>query len=70
MKFAAPMGTTGVTADEVTIPAGQNEVKLVVKAAADAKPGSVSNATVTVAAQYDNKYPISHEAKVSFTVAK
>ncbi|WP_439631166.1 hypothetical protein [Gemmata sp.] len=70
VKFAAPMGTTGVTADEVTIPAGQSEVKLVVRAAADAKPGSVSNATVTVAALYDNKHPVTHEAKVTFTVAK
>ncbi|MBA4191742.1 MAG: hypothetical protein C0467_27495 [Planctomycetaceae bacterium] len=70
VKFAPPMGTTGVTADEVTIPAGKDEAKLVVKAAADAKPGNVSNAVVTVTALYDQKHAITHEAKVTFTVAK
>ena len=70
VKFTPPMGTMGVTADEVTIPAGKDEVKLVVKAAADAKPGAVSNAVVTVTAVYDQKHTITHEAKVTFTVAK
>ncbi len=70
VKFTPPMGTTGVTADDVTIPAGKDEVKLLVKAAADAKPGAVSNAVVTVTAMYEQKHPITHEAKVTFTVAK
>jgi hypothetical protein len=70
VKFTPPMGTMGVTADEVTIPAGASEAKLVLKAAADAKPGGVSNATITAAAVYDKKHTITHEAKVTFTVAK
>ena len=40
------------------------------QAAADAKPGAVSNATITVTAMYEQKHPITHEAKVTFTLAK
>jgi hypothetical protein len=64
------MGATGVTADEVTIPAGKDEVKLVLKAAEGTKPGPVANATITATAMYGGKYTITHEAKVNFTVAE
>lgn len=70
VKFAPPMGVTGVTADEVTIPAGKDEAKLVLKAAAGTKPGAVSNAIITATAVYGGKYPITHEAKVTFSVAE
>jgi len=70
VKFELPKGTTGVTADEVTIPAGKDEAKLVLKAAAGAKPGAVSNATITATAMYAGKYTITQEAKVTFTVAE
>jgi hypothetical protein len=69
VKFAAPMGVAGITAEDVTIPAGKDEVKLVLKAAADAKPGAVANAIITVTAVYEKKHTITHEAKVNFTVA-
>jgi hypothetical protein len=70
VKFELPKGTTGVTADEVTIPAGKDEVKLVLKPASDAKPGAVQNAVITVTAMYGGKHLISQEAKVNFNVAK
>jgi hypothetical protein len=70
IAFSAPMGTTGISAGEATIPAGANEAKLIVKAAAGTKPGPVANATITATALYDGKYPIVHEAKVSFTVVE
>ena len=70
VKFELPKGVTGITAAEVTIPAGKDEVKLVLKADADAKPGAVNNAIITVTAMYDKKHAISHETKVNFTVAK
>src|SRR4029079_14393870 len=70
VKFELPKDVTGVTAEEVTIPAGKDEVKLVLKADDGAKTGAVSNATVTVTAMYDKKHTITHEAKVNFTVAK
>lgn len=70
VKIELPKGTTGVTAEEVTIPAGKDEAKLVLKAAADAKPGAVNEAVITVTAVYDKKHTVTHTAKVNFTVAK
>lgn len=70
VKLELPMGTKGISANDVTIPAGQDEAKLVFKVAADAKPGAVSNAVVTVTGIHDKKHAIGHEAKVTFTVAK
>jgi hypothetical protein len=69
VKFELPKGTTGVTVADVTIPAGKDEAKLVLTTAADAKPGAVSNAVITVTAMYGGKHTITHEAKVTFTVA-
>jgi hypothetical protein len=68
VKFTPPMGVTGITADEVTVPAGKDEAKLVFKAAADAKPGAVAG-VITVTATYDKKYPVVNETKVNFNIA-
>ncbi len=70
VKFELPKGTTGVTAQEVTIPAGKDEVKLELKAADSAKPLAINNALVTVTAMYDGKHTVAHEAKLNFNVAK
>lgn len=70
VKFELPKGITGVTAQEITIPAGKDEAKLVLKALGDAKPGAVSNAIVTLTAMYGGKHALTHEAKVNFTVVK
>jgi hypothetical protein len=69
LKFELPKGVAGVTAADVTIPADKNEAELVLEAGADAKPGAVSNATITATALYAGKYSITHEVKVNFTVA-
>jgi len=68
VRFELPKGMTGVTATEVTIPAGKDEAKLVL--VADGKPGAVQNATITATALYAGKYTITHEAKVSFNVVE
>jgi hypothetical protein len=70
VKFELPKGVTGIEVEDVTIPAGKDEAKLVLKTTDEAKPGAVTNATVTVTALYDKKHAITHEAKVTFTVAK
>lgn len=70
VKFVPPMGVAGVTAAEVTIPAGKDEAKLTFTASADAKPGAVTNGTVVVTAMYGGKHAVAHEVKVTFTVAK
>jgi hypothetical protein len=70
VKFELPKGTAGVTVADVTIPAGKDEAKLVFKAAADAKPGAVNNAVVTVTAAYSKTHTVTHETKVNFNIAK
>jgi hypothetical protein len=70
VKFALPMGASGVSAEDVVIPAGKNEAKLTLKTSADAKPGAINNAIVTVTAKYDGKHTVTQESKVTFTVAK
>jgi hypothetical protein len=70
VKFELPKGVTGVTAAEVTIPAGKDEAKLTLTAPAGTKPGNVSNANIVVTAVYAGKYTITHEAKVSFNVVE
>lgn len=68
VKF--PPEAKGLAAKDVTLPAGADEVKVLVTAAADAKPGGVGNVAVTVTATVHGKYPVPHEAKVNVTVAK
>jgi len=70
VKFTAPMGLTGITAADVTVPAGKgDEAKLTLTAAADAKAGAVSNAVVTVTGTFAGK-AVTTETKVTFNVAK
>src|SRR5262249_1208564 len=70
VTFVPPKEVAGVSAEAVTIPAGKDEVKLVLKAAEDAKPGAVNNASIVVTAVYDGKHTITQEVKVNFNVAK
>jgi hypothetical protein len=70
VKLTLPKGVERVTVADATIPAGKDEAKLVVEADDDAKPGAVTDATITVTAKYDGKHPITHETKVTFTLAK
>ena len=69
VTFVPAKGAVGVTAAEVTIPAGKDEAVLVLKTAADAKPGALAG-TVVVTAVYAGKYPVVYENKVSFSVVK
>ena len=69
VTFVPAKGADDVTATEVVIPAGQDEAKLVLKAAAGAKPGNRAG-VVVVTAVYAGKYAVTDEAKVSFNVTK
>jgi hypothetical protein len=69
VTFVPPKGVSGVSAAEVTVPAGTEEAKLVIKAAADAKPGAVNGGLVVVTAVYGGKHKVEHETKVNFNVA-
>jgi hypothetical protein len=64
-------GTTkGITIPAVTIPAGQNEAKLMVNVATDAAPGNRANITFKATAMIEDKIPAVHEAKININVTK
>ncbi|MBX9578898.1 MAG: hypothetical protein K2X87_01195 [Gemmataceae bacterium] len=69
VTFVPAKDVTGIAAEPVTIPAGKDSARLVVKTAEDAKPGQVA-ANIVVTATYDGKYPIATETKAGFTVVK
>jgi hypothetical protein len=70
VKLVLPPNTKGVTADDVTIAAGQSEAKVVLKAAPDVAAGQLQNVTVQATGQYDGKVAITQEAKFNLTVEK
>lgn len=70
VKLELPKDVAGVAAAEVVIPPGQNEVKLLLKAPADAKPGNRDNLVVKATALFNGKTPTVHEAKLNVNVVK
>jgi hypothetical protein len=69
VQLVLPSGFQGVTAPEVTIPAGADEAKLVLKAAADAKPAMNPNVLVRATATVE-KVNLTQDAKIAVTIAK
>jgi len=70
IQLVVPMNLKGVSADEVTIPAGQSEGKLMVKIAADAAPGNRPDLIVRATAMQNGNVPTPHEIKLSVNVVK
>lgn len=73
VKLVVPDGVSGVTARQVTVPAGATEATLPVEVAARAKLGPVNNLVVQVTAQYpapEKPEPLTAEAKFNLTVVK
>jgi Bacterial pre-peptidase C-terminal domain len=70
VKLLLPPGVQGVSADEVTLPAGQNEVKLLLRAHATASPGNRGNLTIEASALVNGTVPLKHETKINVNVVK
>ena len=70
IKLLLPPGVQGVSADEVLLPAGRNEVKLLLRAPAGASPGNRSNLTIEAVALVNGNVPIKHETKINVNVVK
>jgi hypothetical protein len=70
VQLVLPQGVTGVEATEVTIPAGKNEAELVVRIPAGTNPGNRTNLVVRATAQFNGKFPTTHEAKLNVNVVK
>jgi hypothetical protein len=71
VTLVLPKDTKGVTADDVSIPAGKTDGKLVLKAAADVAAGQLANLSVQATGMYDGKVAITTESpKFNLTVEK
>jgi hypothetical protein len=70
VKVEIPSSVKGVSADEVTVPAGKNEAKLVLRVAPDAAPGSRAGLVVRATGILHGDVPVVQEAKLSFNVVK
>jgi hypothetical protein len=69
VKLELP-GNSSLSAPEVTIPAGQTEVKVVVKATANAAPGGRGNLIARATALFNGKTPIVQETRFNLNVVK
>jgi len=70
VSLVIPPGIKGVEAADVTIPAGADEAKLVLKAPAGAMPGGRANLVVKAVAVWEGKTPVTHETKLNVNVVK
>ena len=70
VKVILPANTKGITAADVTIPAGKDEVAIPVKVAADVAAGTLQNVTVQAIAMVEGAVPTLHEVKFNVTVEK
>ncbi len=70
VKLLLPPGMQGVSAEEVTLPAGQNEVKFVLHVPAGASPGNRPNLTIEATALVNGNVPLKHDAKINVNVVK
>jgi len=69
LALVLPNNAKGVSAEEVTLPAGQNEAKFVIKLADDAPPGNLQGLLIKATALYKDT-PVNQEAKFNLNVAK
>lgn len=70
VQLVLPAGVSGIQAGEVTIPAGQNEVKLLLRADPGAAPGGRNNLVIKATGLYNGKSPVVQETKLNVNVVK
>jgi hypothetical protein len=70
VQLVLPANAKGISADPVTIAAGQNEVKLVLKAADDAVPGALNDLIIRAVATVNGNVAVTHDLKFAANVVK
>ena len=70
VQLILPPGVTGVTADEITIPAGASEAKLTLKVPTNTPPGQKQNITIRAVAVVNGNVTLNHETKINVNVVK
>jgi len=70
VELVLPPNAKGITAPEVTIPAGKDEAKLVINLAADAPPGNLQGLLVKATAMFNGTHPTVQDAKFTLNIQK
>lgn len=70
VQLVPPANVKGLAAEEITVPAGKDEAKLVLNIAADMAPAKVADVIVRAIAMQNGTVPTVHEAKLNVTVVK
>ena len=70
VQVVLPANVKGISVADGIIPAGKDEVKLVVKAAADAAPGNRADVIVRATATLKGNIAVSQEVKFNVNVVK
>ncbi|HZU36021.1 MAG TPA: hypothetical protein VFA18_08940, partial [Gemmataceae bacterium] len=70
VKLVLPKGTTGVAAADITIPAGKDEGRLMLKVPANTPPGNRPNVVVQLTAILPGNVAVVQEAKLNVIVRK
>jgi hypothetical protein len=70
VQVVLPPAVKGVSADEVTIPAGQDQAKLVFRVAADATQGNHAGIVVRATGMVNGNVPVVQETKLNLNVLK
>jgi hypothetical protein len=70
VQLILPQGMAGVTAGDITIPAGASEGKLTLKVPADAAPGPRANIVIRASAVVHGTVTLNHETKINVNVVK
>jgi hypothetical protein len=70
VQLVLPANVKDVQAEEVTIPAGMNEAKLVLTVLPDAMPGNRSNLIIRAVALQNGNVPTVHEAKINVQIVR
>jgi hypothetical protein len=70
VQLVLPPNTKGIVADDVVIPAGKDEARVILKTPAGAMPGNLPNLIVRATATLNGNMPVAHEAKINVNVVK
>ena len=70
VELVLPPNVKGVSADVLTIPAGQNEAKMLLRVAPGTPPANLQNLTLRATAVVNGNVPLVHEMKFNVVIAK
>ena len=70
VELVLPPNIMGVSTDPITIPAGTNEAKMILRIAADTPPANLQNLIVRATAVVNGNVTLTHEIKINVNVAK